>query len=121
MGCPAGQSTVDDDVCGSGESDQPMSVDVVVGVQHRRAFVGVVQGERDAHPVQGRRSVPGRLSRRCLDLEHIGTEVGEQSTDRVGRTFAEVKHPQGSQQRLIVGHDHAFLPPAPSLATAARG
>ena len=120
VSCPAGQTTVDDDVGRTGESDQPVPVGFVVGVEHRCSLVGVVQGKRDAHPVQGRQRVPGRIGRWCLDLDHIGTEVGEQSTDRVGRTFAQVKHPQGSQQRLIVGHDHAFLPPAPSLATAAR-
>ena len=95
--CPAGQTTIDDDVGGTGEFDQSVPVGIVVGVQYRRAFVGVVQSERDAHPIQGRQLAAGRIGRGSLDFEYIGTEVGEQATDGVSRTFAQVKHPQGSQ------------------------
>ncbi len=95
-GGQAGSPAVDDDVGLAGQLDQPAPVDLAAGVQDVDAFIGVVQGERDADAGQGGQLRAGRTAPGRLDFEHVRTEIGQQSGGRFGVGVAQVEHPQAT-------------------------
>ena len=77
VGLP-GVPAVDHDVGVGRQGEQSPAVDGVTRIQHRRPFVGVVQGERDAGRTQGGQFTAARTARRRLDLQDVGAQVGQQ-------------------------------------------
>jgi hypothetical protein len=90
----ARSAAVDDDVGLAGQLNQPAPVDLAAGVQDRRAFVRVVQGERDADAVQGGWHRAGRTAPGWFHFEDVRTEVGQQAGGRFGVGVAQVEHPK---------------------------
>ncbi len=67
-------------------------------IQHGAALVGVVYRERDAGAGECGQGVAGGTAAGRLDLEHVGTQIGEQAGHRVGDPTRHVEHPHGVEQ-----------------------
>ena len=99
-GCGPGTSAVHHDVGGTGQIEQPYPVGFVGGIQHRAAFVRVVQHECDARSLHRRRRVSGAAAAGRLDLQHVGAEIGEDAADPVGFGAAEIEHSKRREQSV---------------------
>ena len=95
---PAGHAAVDDDVRVAGQFEQASPIVIVGRIEDRRPLVRVVQRERDADPGQGRCRPPSGAAGRRLDLEHFGTEVGQDAGHRIGIAVGEIEDPKPGQQ-----------------------
>ena len=81
-----------------GQLVEPLPIVCVVGVEHTRSLVGVVQRERNARPGYVGWLGPARVTAGGFDLEDVGAEVGEVSGHRVGVAVTQIQDPQFGQQ-----------------------
>ena len=109
---------------------QPFPPCLRLEIEHNRPLAPVQRHEVPAEPRRDRHHLPVRITRRRLDLDHLGPELGEQHTaERAGdvlrnldyaNAFEGHLHRRPSPRRAITSCCTSDVPPAIVDPTDAR-